>query len=62
MCYEMGGLICLQAGVLFDMMQLYLLSAKHESQCVFQVLAFGWVFLDGSSMAEFAEGVEIQHS
>jgi hypothetical protein len=62
MCYEMGGLIWFQAGVLLDTIQLYFFKAKHELQGLFDFVEFSGVRLEGSSTAEFAEGVEIQHS
>ena len=62
MCYEMGGLIWFQAGVLFDTIQLYFFKAKHELQGLFNLVEFSGVGLDGSFTAEFAKGVEIQHS
>jgi hypothetical protein len=58
----MGGLIWFQAGVLFDTIQLNFFKAKHELQGLFNLVEFSGVGLDGSFTAEFAKGVEIQHS
>ena len=56
------GLIWFLGRFPLDPTQLYFISAKHESQSVFNAFKFGGVLLDKSFTTEVSEGFHIQHS
>jgi hypothetical protein len=59
---SLAGLIWFLGRFPLDPTQLYFISAKHESQSVFNAFKFGGVLLDKSFTTEVSEGFHIQHS